>query len=102
MARQFGKLLAQFVSSVQKEMIPAPLARQLPYFERPEFSALVLHALFKDPERMAYSGATLIGAELGERYGILDIDGKQPPTYRATMGAPREFLVPTDNQPMRG
>jgi hypothetical protein len=31
---------------------------------------------------------TLIGAELGRRYGITDLDGKQPIDFRADMGAP--------------
>jgi NAD(P)-dependent dehydrogenase (short-subunit alcohol dehydrogenase family) len=96
----YSDALAQFVGSAPKEMIPAYLARHLPYFERPEFSALVLNALHDDPERMAYSGETLIGAELGERYGIRDIDGKQPPSYRATMGEPHKFVMPTSEQPM--
>jgi hypothetical protein len=37
----------------------------------------------------------VIGAELAERYGIKDLDGKQPLSYRATMGAPRVPVTPT-------
>ncbi len=37
---------------------------------------------------MSMSGRTLIGAELGRRYGITDVDGKQPIDYRNAMGAP--------------
>jgi NAD(P)-dependent dehydrogenase (short-subunit alcohol dehydrogenase family) len=98
----YSDALAQFVASAQGGTIPVYLARHLPFFERPEFSALVLNALHDDPERMSYSGETLIGAELGERYGIRDIDGKQPPSYRAIMGEPRRFVMPTSDQPMRG
>jgi NAD(P)-dependent dehydrogenase (short-subunit alcohol dehydrogenase family) len=98
----YSDMLAQFVGSAPKETIPPQLARQLPFFERPEFSALVLDALCDDPKRMDYSGETLIGAELGERYGIRDIDGKQPPTYRATLGEPRKFVMPSSDQPIQG
>jgi len=96
----YSDALAQFVGSAPKEMIPAQLAKHLPDFERPEFSALILNALYEDPQLLSYSGETLIGAELGERYGIRDVDGKQPPSYRSTMGAPRKFVMPSVEQPM--
>jgi len=93
--------LAQFVSSAPA-MVPAYLSKHLPLFEKPEFSALVLNALHDDPESMTHSGKTLIGAELGEHYGIRDIDGKRPPSYRSTMGGPSAFVPPSNDQPMRG
>ena len=34
-------------------------------------------------------GQTLIGAELAQRYGLQDAGGKQPPSYREMLGAPR-------------
>jgi NAD(P)-dependent dehydrogenase (short-subunit alcohol dehydrogenase family) len=98
----YSDAVAGFVKLMPESAIPAGLARHLPYFERPEFTALVLNALHDDPKLMSYSGQTLIGAELGERYGIRDIDGKQPLSYRATMGEPRAFIAPTPDQPMSG
>ena len=66
----------------------------LPFWETPEFSALVLDRLADDPELASLCGKAVIGAELAERYGIRDTDGKQPPSYRATMGAPFAFQGP--------
>jgi hypothetical protein len=50
--------------------------------ETPELTGHVIWALFNDPELMEMSGRTLIGAELAVKYGILDEDGRQPPSYR--------------------
>ena len=57
--------------------------------ETPEFTGRLVAAVHDDPERMSLSGQTLIGAELAERYGIEDADGKRPPSYRAMLGEPR-------------
>ena len=70
------------------------LRAAMPHWETPEFSGLVLDRLAQDPDLAALSGQALIGAELGERYGIRDTDGKQPLSYRATMGAPTPFAPP--------
>lgn len=94
--------LAQFVKSMPAEMIPAYLAEHLPSFEHPEFSALVVDALHGDRNMMAYSGQSLIGAELGMHYGISDINSKHPPSYRDTMGSPLLFVPPHAGQPMSG
>jgi len=40
---------------------------------------------------MELSGKTFFAAELAQRYGVKDIDGKQPPSGRAYLGAPSEF-----------
>lgn len=37
-----------------------------------------------DPELMALSGQTVIGAEMAHKYGIRDAGGRQPPSYRQT------------------
>lgn len=50
--------------------------------ETPELTGHVIWALFNDPELMDMSGKTLIGAELAVKYGIVDEDGRQPPSYR--------------------
>ena len=57
--------------------------------ETPQFTGRVIHALYRDPDYMALSGQTLVGAELGQRYGITD-EGRQPPSYRDMLGAPRQ------------
>jgi hypothetical protein len=76
------------------EMIPDDLRALLPMWETPEFSGLVIDALYRDPKLMALSGQALIGAELAERYGVKDLDGKQPLSYRTTMGAPHRPFTP--------
>jgi NAD(P)-dependent dehydrogenase (short-subunit alcohol dehydrogenase family) len=49
--------------------------------ESTEFTGHVLWSLFNDPELMSLSGRTLIGAELGRKYGVTD-NGKHPPSVR--------------------
>jgi NAD(P)-dependent dehydrogenase (short-subunit alcohol dehydrogenase family) len=53
--------------------------------ETPEFTGHVIAALAADPEVLAVSGRTLIGAEVARRYGIGDADGRQPPSVRDLM-----------------
>ncbi len=57
--------------------------------ETPDFTGRLIAALYADPEITSLSGQTLIGAELAQRYGITDDAGKQPPSYREMLGAPR-------------
>lgn len=52
--------------------------------ETPEFTGHVIWGLYRDPELMALSGQTVIGAEMALRYGITDRDGRQPRSYRET------------------
>jgi len=54
--------------------------------ETPEFTGHIIWALFNDPDLMAKSGYTLIGAEAARDYGITDRDGRQPPSYRDMLG----------------
>lgn len=86
-----GFILTDAVRAMPTDMIPDNLRAMLPLWETPEFSAFVLDALADDPEREKFAGKAVIGAELGERYGIRDTDGKQPISYRQSMGAPLEF-----------
>jgi NAD(P)-dependent dehydrogenase (short-subunit alcohol dehydrogenase family) len=37
-----------------------------------------------DPKLMEMSGQTVIGAEMAMKYGIKDLDGRQPQSYRDT------------------
>jgi NAD(P)-dependent dehydrogenase (short-subunit alcohol dehydrogenase family) len=57
--------------------------------ETPGFTGRLVAALYDDPEVETLSGQTLIGAELALRYGMQDEGGKQPPSYRDMLGAPR-------------
>jgi len=54
--------------------------------ETPEFTGKILWSLYNDPELLEFSGRALIGAELGIKYGITDIEGRQPPSYRDRYG----------------
>ncbi|MEJ6011101.1 SDR family NAD(P)-dependent oxidoreductase [Novosphingobium aquae] len=91
-----GFILTDAVRAMPPEHIPDDLRAMLPHWETPEFTGLVIDALFRDPELMALSGQALIGAELGERYGVNDTDGKQPMSYRTTMGAPAKPFTPAE------
>ncbi len=50
--------------------------------ETPGYTGHVIWALYNDPRLMQYSGKTLIGAEMGKTYGILDEGGNYPPSVR--------------------
>lgn len=90
-----GFVLTDIFKTVPHEHLPPDVRASLPNFETPEFSGIVIEHLWRSPERMSLSGKTLIGAELGERFGIKDIDGKQPITYRQKLGQPVDFLLPS-------
>ncbi|MCB1705394.1 MAG: SDR family NAD(P)-dependent oxidoreductase [Halioglobus sp.] len=59
--------------------------------ETPEFTGRVIDALACDAQRMEKSGRVLIGAELGEEYGITDASGSTPVSHRAFFGPPTTF-----------
>lgn len=59
--------------------------------ETPQFTGRVIDALAKDAERMQRSGKIWIGAELGKEYGVLDINGQQPPSHRPMLGDPTTY-----------
>lgn len=85
-----GFIRTEAIAAIPPGQAPPELASMLPLFERPEFTGLVIDALARDPELASLSGKALIGAELGKRYGIRDLDGKTPVDFRATMGSPAE------------
>jgi NAD(P)-dependent dehydrogenase (short-subunit alcohol dehydrogenase family) len=61
--------------------------------ETPEFTGEAIWALYNDPALMELSGQTLIGAELGPKYGITDIGGKYPVSIRERAGVvPFEYF----------
>ena len=95
-----GFILSDMLKSFPRERLSPSVAASLPNFETPEFTGLVLERLWRDPQRMTLSGESLIGAELGMRYGIEDLDGKQPLSYAASMGKPTgRFFVPKARTP---
>ncbi|MEH6593781.1 MAG: SDR family NAD(P)-dependent oxidoreductase [Halioglobus sp.] len=59
--------------------------------EHPEFTGRVIVALSDDPALMEKTGKVLIGAELGEEYGVTDVNGKQPISHRAFFGEATVF-----------
>jgi NAD(P)-dependent dehydrogenase (short-subunit alcohol dehydrogenase family) len=52
--------------------------------EPAEYTGDIIWDLWNDPELSSLSGQTLIGAELGRRYGITRADGSYPPSARDT------------------
>ncbi|EPA9111697.1 SDR family NAD(P)-dependent oxidoreductase [Serratia liquefaciens] len=57
-------------------------------FESPEFCGRVVWALFSDPNLKALSGSTLLTAEVGEHYNIIDNNGHIPKSLRQLYGNP--------------
>lgn len=57
--------------------------------ENPEFTAHILDAIDKAPNRDELSGRTLIGAEIAKELGVTD-RGKERPSYREMLGNPPE------------
>ena len=59
--------------------------------ESPQFPGLVIDALYGDSELMSRSGKVSYAAELAADYGLVDIDGKLPPSPRAMLGKPPKY-----------
>ncbi|ANI79343.1 MULTISPECIES: SDR family NAD(P)-dependent oxidoreductase [Sphingobium] len=59
--------------------------------ETPELQGRVIDAVARDAERMALSGRAFYTADLAERYGIVDLDGRRPPSFAAMLGEPHPF-----------
>lgn len=53
-----------------------------------EFPGRVIAALYKDKDVMRRTGGTFIATELARDYGVVDVDGKSPPSLRAERGSP--------------
>ena len=56
-----------------------------------EYAGLVINGLYDDAKLMSMSGKTLLAAEIGDQYGIQDIDDCTPKSDRDTLGGPRDF-----------
>src|SRR6266446_4853047 len=61
--------------------------------ESPQFTGRVVAALYASDQRMKLSGHALIGAELGAKLDVTDVDGIVPVSYRYEMGGPPELHV---------
>ena len=53
--------------------------------ESPQFTGRCAAALALDPKAIEDTGKVLITAEVAERYGLTDVDGKQPRSQRAEL-----------------
>ncbi|CAN7663542.1 SDR family NAD(P)-dependent oxidoreductase [Pararhizobium sp. LjRoot255] len=90
-----GIIMTDELKAVPHAYLPQDVIDDMPNFETPEFTGLVIERLWRDPERMKRSGETLIAAEMGLRYAVKDIDGKQPRLYTASLGKPSgRFSLP--------
>jgi NAD(P)-dependent dehydrogenase (short-subunit alcohol dehydrogenase family) len=74
----------EYIASLPPEQ--RPTARR----ESPQFTGRVIAALYAD-DFMHYSGRALIGAELGARLGVTDVDGGAPLSLRYELGGPPEL-----------
>jgi NAD(P)-dependent dehydrogenase (short-subunit alcohol dehydrogenase family) len=74
-----------FLASLPAEARPAGKR------ESPEFTGAVVAALYASDGLMDYSGRALIGAELGARLGVTDVDGSAPASLRERLGSPPEL-----------
>lgn len=54
--------------------------------ESPEFTGHIIWALYNDPALAMMNGRAVIGAEMAVKYGLTDVNGRQPPSYRDTRG----------------
>jgi NAD(P)-dependent dehydrogenase (short-subunit alcohol dehydrogenase family) len=59
--------------------------------ESPQFTGRVIFALYNSQDMMALSGQALIGAEIGAKLGVKDVDGSSPASYRNILGSPPEL-----------
>jgi NAD(P)-dependent dehydrogenase (short-subunit alcohol dehydrogenase family) len=59
--------------------------------DSPQFTGRVIAALYDSDLRMKLTGRALIGAELGAKLGVTDIDGRAPLSYRYELGGPPEL-----------
>jgi NAD(P)-dependent dehydrogenase (short-subunit alcohol dehydrogenase family) len=76
------------------ETDPAKYGHLTKALEDPAYTGHVIWALFNDPEMTAQSGQTLIGAEAGRHYGILDANGSYPTSARDTHKVEPRFQYP--------
>jgi hypothetical protein len=69
------------------EAMPDQFGHLAGTLESPDYTGHVTWALFNDPDMMTHNGRTIIGAEAGKAYGIIDAEGRFPPSARDHTGA---------------
>ncbi|AZI34925.1 putative oxidoreductase [Caenibius tardaugens NBRC 16725] len=82
-------MLATERSARAAEESPEQYQQILAVAETPEFNGKVIDAMYNDPELAELNGQTVITAEIALKYGITDVDGKQPMSWRSQLGDPR-------------
>ena len=75
-------------SVIARETNPEQYEGFIATAENPEFSAHILDAIVRAPNRDDLSGQTLIGAEIAKELGVTD-RGNERPSYRDMLGSPR-------------
>lgn len=57
----------------------------------------MIGALVRDPQVLERTGNTYYVSEIGAEYGVVDIDGSRPSSYRDWLGPPSSFdaVTPT-------
>lgn len=64
-----------------------------PSAETPEYLGRIIAAIADDDHRAERTGECFYSSELGEAYGVTDIDGSTPASYRGWLGAPSSFTA---------
>jgi len=82
-------MLATERSARAAEESPEQYEQILAVAETPEFNGKVIDAMYNDPNLAELNGQTVITAEIALKYGITDVDGKQPMSWRSQLGDPR-------------
>lgn len=75
-------------SLIARETSPEQYEGFIETAENPEFTAHIVDAIARAPNRDALSGQTLIGAEIARELGVTD-RGVERPSYREMLGSPR-------------
>lgn len=75
-------------SEIARKTNPEQYEQFIAFAENPEFSAHVLDAIDKAPNRADISGQTVIVAEIAKELGIQD-RGQDRPSHREMLGSPR-------------
>jgi NAD(P)-dependent dehydrogenase (short-subunit alcohol dehydrogenase family) len=73
------------------EELARKYAASVPHMQSPQFPGRVIAALLAAPDRMQRSGRVWIDADLGVELGVRDIDGRQPVSFSAALGAPPAY-----------
>lgn len=63
----------------------------LPYAETPDFTGRIIAAIHGNPDMLALSGRTVIGAELAKELGVQELDGSSPNSLRPIVGGPFKY-----------